>query len=290
MLAELEAFKDADLNDLQESAYKTIESFLNYYVEYYSIEDYFFSQILYVDQFGGYVADFGTYMEAYSLRSEVEVQDIVKYLESTKTAFPSYLDFIKDKTEKGYALSDFTITEMRKYLSEIIDSGENYYLKDILCEKIDGLSFLTDEKKTSYKEQVATGIKDYFIVGVQDLYDGLKEYMGKLSKEDEGYYAKYENGKDMFIFELEDLLGIEINTEEYIMEVEKAVQKTIEDVTATQQVLIDKYSVKSWSQLESIINKNVIYKGTPDEMVVYLKEFAKTIVPDLQSNPDIKIK
>ena len=78
MLAELEAFKDAQLNDLQESAYKTIESFLNYYVEYYSIEDSFFSQILYVDQFGGYVADFGTYMEAYSLRSELE-KEIYKY-------------------------------------------------------------------------------------------------------------------------------------------------------------------------------------------------------------------
>ena len=50
-----------------------------------SIEDSTFMNITYVDQFGGYVADFGTYMEAYSLRSELEVQDIVKYIESTKS-------------------------------------------------------------------------------------------------------------------------------------------------------------------------------------------------------------
>lgn len=290
MLAELEEFKEADLNDLQESAYKTIEGFLSYYVDYYSMEDSFFSQILYVDQFGGYVADFGTYMEAYSLRSELEVQDVVKYIQSTKTAFPSYLDFIAEKTERGYALSDFTITEMRKYLSEILDNEEGYYLEDILIEKINGLDFLTDEQKTSYKEQITAAVNDCFLVGVQELYDGLKQYMGKLATEDEGYYASYENGKEIYLLKLEDLLGIEINPEEYILEVEKAVNTTVNAVTDAQSVLIDKYNVTSWSQLESIINKNVIYKGTPDEMVVFLKEFAKTIVPELKSTPDISIK
>ena len=39
-----------------------------------------------------------------------------------------------------------------------------------------------------------------------------------------------------------------------------------------------------------VINDNPIYDGTPDEMMVYLKEFAKTIVPELQSEPDIVIK
>ena len=109
-------------------------------------------------------------------------------------------------------------------------------------------------------------------------------------EEDEGYFAKYENGKEMFILELEDLLGLEINPEEYIRELDRAVQKTSAESSAAQQVLISKYSIKSWSQLESIINKNVIHKGTPEEMIVYLKEFAKTIVPDLQTDPDIVIK
>ena len=290
MLVELEEFKDAELNDLQESAYKTVEAFLNYYVDYYSIEDSFFSQILYVDQFGGYVADFGTYMEAYSLRSELEVQDIVKYIESTKEAFPSYLEFLKDKTERGYALSDFTISEMRKYLSEILDSKDNYYLADILCEKIDGLSFLTQEQKDSYKEQVNTGMKECFMYGVQELYDGLKQYSGKLNPEDEGYYASYENGRELYLMELENLLGIEIDPEAYIKEVEKAVNNTVKEVINTQTVLINKYYISSWEQLEGIIAKNVIYDGTPEEMLVYLKEFAKTIVPELKSSPEITVK
>ena len=102
LLAELEEFKDQPLSDVQEYAYRTIEKFLNYYITFYSVEDAFFTQNLYVDQFGGYVADFGTYMEAYSLRSELEVQDVVKFIESTKTAFPSYLDFLNDKADDRY--------------------------------------------------------------------------------------------------------------------------------------------------------------------------------------------
>ena len=47
-------------------------------------------KVLYVDSFGGYVADFGTYMEAYSLRGEQEVKDVISYIESTKTALVSF--------------------------------------------------------------------------------------------------------------------------------------------------------------------------------------------------------
>jgi len=290
MLAELEEFKDAELNDLQESAYKTVENFLKYYVDYYTMEDSFFKKILYVDQFGGYVADFGTYMEAYSLRSELEVQDIVKYIESTKTAFPSYLDFIADKTEKGYALSDFTISEMRKYLDEILSNEEGYYLEDILLEKIDNLEFLSDSQKESYKEQVTKAINDCFMVGVQELYDGLKQYSGKLAEEDQGYWATYEDGKEMYILQLENLLGLDIDAEAYVSEIDKAVNSTVKEVINTQTVLINKYNISTWQQLENLIDKNVIFDGTPEEMMVYLKEFAKTIVPELQTEPNINIK
>ena len=101
LLAELKSFEDAPLNDLQESAYETVRKFLEYYIDFYSIKDAIFMNVTYIDQFGGYIADFGTYMEAYSLRSELEVQDIVDYFESTKTAFPSYLLFLDEKVERG---------------------------------------------------------------------------------------------------------------------------------------------------------------------------------------------
>ncbi len=290
LLAELHEFEDAKLSDLQIIAYNRIDMFLTYYINYYNIPDSDFMNIVYVDQFGGYVADFGTYMEAYSLRSEMEVKDIVDYITSTKTAFPSYLDFVNDKTLAGYPLSDFTITEMRTYLSDILKDGEEYYLKDILNEKIDGLDFLDDSQKESYKNQIANAIAECFVPGVQELYDGLESYIGKLAKEDEGYWAAYENGKALYELELEDLLGLDLDMDSYIKEVDSALKTSVGQVISTQQNIVSEFNISTYAQLEEILAQYPIYDATPEEMLVYLKDFAKTIVPELETTPDITVK
>lgn len=292
-LTELEAFKDAKLNDLQESAYETIRKFLQYNIDYYSIEDSFFMEVMYVDQFGGYVADFGTYMEAYSLRTEAEVEDIVNYIESTKTAFPSYLSYLEDRADAGYPLSDFTITEMRNYLKDIIDDNDEsqYYLIDILNEKVDAVDFLTDEEKASYKERITDGINDYFMVGVSDLYNGLENHLGVLAQADEGYLAAYENGKELYGLEIKQLLGYsDFDFDKYIKELDSEINKSIKKVISTQLALFSDFNLNSWGELDVVLKNNSIFEGTPEEMMVYLKEFAKTVVPELKTDPDIFIK
>ena len=291
LLKELAVFKDAKLNEQQQIAYDNIEGFLNFYIEFYAIEDAIYMKTTYVDQFGGYVADFGTYMEAYSLRSELEVKDVVDYIKSTKEAFPSYLIFVQEKLDRGYGLSDFTLNEMRGYLKDLIDAEEGYYLEGVLHEKISKLDFLTDEAKASYKQQITDAINDCFMVGVQELYDGLEKFIGKVAKEDEGYWATYENGKTLYELTLEDLLGYDdIDIKLYIKELEAEINATNSSVINTQRALINKYNISSYHQLENVINNNSIFEGTPDEMMVYLKEFAKYIVPELKSAPDIVIK
>ena len=289
--AELELYKDYPLNNYQEIAYDNIQDFLNYYSKFYSIKDSIYMEVSYIDQFGGYVADFGTYMEAYSLRSEQEVKDIVSFIQSTKTAFPSYLDFIQEKLDRGYGLSDYTINEMRDYLKELLESKDGYYLEDVLVQKIDGLSFLTDDQKAEYKKQVSDGIKDCFMVGVQSLYDGLSEFLGKVSKEQEGYWSIYENGKTLFELSLEDLLGYkDIDMNEYIKTLDDELARTNSDTVTKQYALIDKFNITTYDQLEALIKRYSISDATPDEMMVFLKDFAKSLVPLLKSEPDIVIK
>ena len=288
---ELEVYKDAQLSNLQQVAYNNIESFLDYYTDYYNIEDSNYMKILYVDQFGGYVADFGTYMEAYSLRCKEDVQDVVDYITSTSVAFPSYLSFVKDKTDKGYALSNFTITEMRNYLKELMDDGEDYYLKAILSFKIDNLDFLTAEEKTSFKNQIADAIKNHFVPGVTELYNGLEAYLDKLPAENEGYWSVYENGKEMYVLELMDLLGLnEFDEEDYIEDIEDAFSNANQKVISSQQKLVKNHNISTYADLEALITKYPIYNKLPIEMMDYLDEFAKTIVPELKNKPEITIK
>ena len=54
-LDELHAFDSSKLDKRQKTAYKKIDEFLSYYYEYYKIKDVDYQQIVYVDQFGGYV-------------------------------------------------------------------------------------------------------------------------------------------------------------------------------------------------------------------------------------------
>ena len=283
---QLVAFKNEKLSTLQFVVYRKVEDFLLETIETYKIEDIEYLNLRYVDSFGGYVADFSTYIEAYSLRSELEVKDVVDYIKSTKTAFPSYLDYVQARMENGYALSDYTINEMRGYLSDVLEDKNNYYLADVLSEKIDGLSFLSEGQKSDYKNTIKEEMKNSFMVGVKELYDGLADYLGKLDSKDAGYLSVYENGKDFYVLELKSLLGIDnLDINAYIKEVDdayKAAKKKSDE-------LHDKL-VTGGESLNSIIAKYPIFNGTPEQMMEYLKEFAPTIVPELKSNPEIFIK
>ena len=55
--------------------------------------------INYIDQFGGYPADFTTYMEAYELRREQDIKDVISYIESLPEAFASYVTYVQDRID-----------------------------------------------------------------------------------------------------------------------------------------------------------------------------------------------
>ena len=295
-LDELHAFDSSKLNQRQKTAYRKIDEFLSYYYDYYQIEDADYQQIIYVDQFGGYVADFGTYMEAYTLRSEKEVQDIIDYLNSTLEAFPSYVEFVKDKAEKGYALSDYTIYEMRNYLDDLLtehnpEKGTYYYLNDVLHAKIDAVEFLSNDQKASYKNDITDAICNSFIPGVKALYDGLKDCTGNLESENEGYWAIYENGKTLYEMDMKDLLGLNnFDMTKFISEIDKELKLHSNSESKMINDLISKYAITTQEELDELLASVKIFDGTPEEMLVFLKEFAKTIVPELSYTPDITVK
>ena len=296
LLEELHSFPYTDLSPRQQIAYHQIDDFLTYQNKYYQIEDIEFMQLHYVDQFGGYVADFGTYMEAYTLRSKLEVEDVVAYIQSTKEAFPSYLFFIDAKKIAGYPLSDYTITEMTKYLDEVLDAHQPdleqyYYLQSVLCDKVDALDFLTLEEKENYKSQIINGFAECFIPGVQELRDGLQNYLKSLAKEDEGYWAAYEKGSEIFEMELEHLLGLnDFDINKYIAEVQSSFSKYSKLADEALSLLISRYKIQTNADLNRFLSSHSIFDGTPEEMIEYLKEFATSIVPTLENTPNITIK
>ena len=72
LYTELQSFADAKLSKLQEVAYRKVESFLVENIESYKIEDIEYLNLRYIDSFGGYVADFGTYMEGTEIAKRIQ--------------------------------------------------------------------------------------------------------------------------------------------------------------------------------------------------------------------------
>ena len=230
-------------------------------------------------------------MEAYSLRGLAEVEDILSYINSTPAAFASYLTFIDEKAAAGYALSNYTINEMRKFLEDLIAQGDSYYLADAINAKIDAVDFLNDAEKASYKELVEDAMDTVFMSAVNDLYVGLESRLNKLPFGQEGYWAVYEDGKDIYLHELDDLLGLNnFDVEKYIADLDAQIAYASTQVSSTQTVLVRKYNISTYDELEALLERITIFEGTPEEMMEYLKEFAPTIVRDLKTTPEIAIK
>ena len=205
------------------------------------------------------------------------IPDLLDFINSTKTAFPSYLVYLEERTNAGYPLSDYTINGMRGYLDDVLADKENYYLVDVLGARIDKVdsAILNDEDKAKAKADIADAIKNSYMIGVEELYNGLEAYLGKLAPEDEGYLAAYgDKGKQVYLQQLDSLLGLnDFDVEEYINEVDKALRDAVANV-----------------RKHSASKVYTIYFGTPEQMMEYLKEFAPTIVPELESSPEITIK
>ena len=292
LLGLLHEFDYEVLTDLQKVTYRQIEDMFKQNIEFYSIENVEFMNLYYIDQFGGYVANFSSYMETYKLRNEQDVKDIITCIQSTEDAFKSYLLFAEDKVTKGYPYSDFTLNSMKDFLTDLEEQNEEYYLYDFLDTKIEGCEFLDEAKIAEYKAQAKEALTNDFFVGVAALNDGLDQFLGKCSADKAGYWSSYgEVGKQLFVMELKDVLGMpNLDMDEYIATLDAEIEKTSEAYMSAFTTLQTKHGITSDAALNNYLKYYPICGGSLDDKMSYLKTFAKTIVPDLKSEPEITIK
>ena len=288
------AFEDDPLSNEQQISYNLLEEFFNGYIEQYSSQNYEpLIYLSYINQFGGYAADFGTYMESYTLRNEQDVKDVLSYLNSLPAAFDSYLTYANDRVIKGYPLSDYTLNGMIGYLNDVTSQGDDYYLTEYLKNKIDGCTFLTDVEKADYKLDIEDAMKNSYMVAFENLSTGLEKFKGKC--ETTGYWSSYgEVGKETFTNDLKSLLGIKnLDLDEYGTYLETKLNKYLFKINSTVNNLykLANTDPQAYNAFMSYLNGNsLVGIKDPNEMINYLKEFAKTIVPELKSDPEISIK
>ena len=285
---DLKTFENSPLSPNQEYSYDIIEKFCTFYIDYYS-NDYTGLSMEYISSFGGRPADLPTYMTSYVFRNEQDVKDVILFIKSVKDAFPTYVQYAKDMIEIGRPISDTTITKMNEYLQKVVDEGDNYYLNKYFEEKFATLEFLTQEKIEAYTLEIKEALQGDFIQAHADLKAELELLKGNCTKE--GYLSTAGNvGKDYFVHLLKENLGYsEINMEEYIAYLEQKISDTNKSISSL-ATSISKLTISDYNTFIALISgtKSLI-SGTPEELLEFLKEFAKTIVPNLSSTPEIHI-
>ena len=286
-----------NINDLsyeQEVSYYAIYDMIEEYIEKYNPENNFhpLMENIYINKFGGYPANISTYVESYQFRKEQDLIDCLTMIESVPTSFSSYLVYAQDKLDAGYPLSDYTINTMNNYLLDVYEQGSDYYLSNYLINKINQCYYLTSEQIANYSQRALNAVNECFIPAHKTLAEGLKTFIGTCPKEKEAYLISYgEVGKEYYLYKLSSLFGIsDFDPEDYNQYINSALTKYKSDYLNVVEKVnnLPIATLKEFLVYES--GKSVVGITDPYEMLEYLKEFAKTIVPDLESNPQIIVK
>lgn len=284
----LHSYNYDKLSDSQKITYNSLDLFFDYYCDFYNSDNNCdrLMDLSYIDSSGGYVANFGNVVDSYHFYNSDNVNDLIDYIISTKEAFASYVTYVDDRSEAGYPISNYTLNNMISYLDDVLDKGESYYLFELLDNKIKNSSVLDTEQKSNFRSVGKQALKDNFIVGVRELRDNLASRTGSDDIKNEGYLGKYANGKNQYEISLENLLGFyDLNMDEYINYLDDKISQYSEEI----KKINDEYS-DDLEYLEYQTKQRVITDlETPEEMLEYLKTFAKSIVPDLGVTPNINI-
>jgi len=289
-------FKAQKLSMAQLISLRRIDEFIKFYEAILKDYEYEFIATAYIDQYGGNCADFPTDMEAYTLRTVEDIEDYISYFESTTDAFASYYDFIIAKKEKGYGFSRFTLEKYNEYLDGVVlafKSKDGYYLTGVALKKLeDAKQLILDAglDYDSYYNRLAQAAGPTLNASYADLNQKVTEFLETETYFDEEgfvdyYYGKSSKGKDYYLALLKNRLGIwNMSKEDYIKEVETYLKKYHDQFFAVYSQLT--------SYAEDIQDgKELVYDyGTDDDILnvfTFLKEYAATLVPALETEPEI---
>lgn len=292
-------FKLSDLSDTDAITYRALDNILGTYRAYYKSKYVNAFELLggsYISSEGGYVADFAQSFENYEFRTEKDVDMLLSVTQSTDKAFKSYLNFASDRVKSGYPLYDFTVNSMRDYLDDVYKKGDKFYLYELADKKIDDAEFLNESTKNEYKSEFKAAIHDKYMAGVKTLYDGLEDYVGKAKNPKKSYLAAAGNaGKAYYEWLFRQKTGIKgANLTTVYSDLDTAnggyankMNDVLAEINALRETDPDTYA-----EFDEYKNGTKVLLGLtdPEEILEYLKDAAKAIVPDLKSQPEIGFK
>ena len=290
ILDELYKFDYNTLSPEQQTSYDIVNNYFSYLTKITLEMQYMTNG--YLGSYLGYQANLPLELAEYKFRNETDIQDFIKYLETSEEAFESYYQFSVDQNKYGYGLTNTAIDNVVSQCQKFIEQKENHYLVDIFNDKIDKIDFeLSEELVAAYKAQCEKAVKE----DLCNAYQYIMENLPKLKDADVvegGLYHYGEEGLNYYELEFQNIVGYyDVTIEEAIAYVDAklaVVSKQVNDLVAQFR------SMNQMQQAEFLkaVNYGMPYFTDldPDGIVKLFQDLASDYVPDLGIMPEISIK
>lgn len=262
---ELTAFDYASLTKEQQLTYDTLATYIE---NCFALDEFYY--------FGeSFSPSSGAQFELNLILSEFRINDmtdLTNYIETLSTCddyVNSLLEYEKWRASNGYAMTDSAIDDVIGQCQDILSASEPAFLP-VICEVIDGLDFLSDEEKATYKTQIATLATENFIPAYQNIISVLTEIKG--SRSANGGLCNYENGSEYY----EALIRLYTGSDKSMRELIEAIEQDIYDG------LLQYSSIAvSDLNLQTKLEQELVYAETePDKILTYLMDKLKSDFPE----------
>ncbi len=132
----------------------------------------------------------------YEFNSTKDIDDYITLCASADDYFECIMEFEKKKSSEGLFMNNYICDQVLEQCNTFIKDPDNNYMLEVFNDKIDNLSFLSDDEKISYKEKHLDVIINDFIPAYNIIIDGINSLYN--TGTNDGGLCNFEQGKEYY--------------------------------------------------------------------------------------------
>lgn len=137
-------------------------------------------------------------LSEYKFRNEQDIVNYLALLSQLNSFYSELIAYENEKANSGLFMADFAVDDIIAQCKAYMKNSGQHFMFNSFDSRIDKCTYLTDEKKASYKEENKTAIIGQFFPAYQTLIDGLTALKGKGTNQ--GGLCEFPKGKDYYSY------------------------------------------------------------------------------------------
>ena len=221
---ELEKIDRACLTEDQKLTYDVLD-------EYFDVAAGVYDNVYLYEPFSpmrGLQANIASMFTDYRFDDKGDVERYIELLGQIPEYFQEYLDFEKEKSEKGYFMSDEVCQKVINQCQTFIENKDDHFMVTVFNDNMDRLDFLSDEEKTEFKEQNKEAVQNSLIPAFENIITVFTDLKGT-GKNRMGI-CNYEGGKEYYEYLLKTYAGTSKSADEVIDMLDNELKNLMTDI------------------------------------------------------------